>query len=508
MTCHDDNHLGRRRFLGQSLQAGAAASMAIARQSAQAESQDRLQIDSYVDQMSCQPGDVISLHVSTRSDRFSVDIVREGLRSNVVWSRRDLPGHHYPTPETASMDGCQWPAAVKIRVGQDWSSGCYRVVLRGEKNGTRTKTDETFFIVRAAQPGRYGKILLQVSTNTYQAYNIWGGSSLYSGPKYPRVSFDRPFIINPVPADTTSPPYNPNASGLHRWDLPFIRWAESAGYRIEYAVNLDLEMHPEILSHYHLILSVGHDEYWSAPMRDHLEQFISNGGNVAFFSGNTCCWQVRTEDDGRTLVSYKFAYEQDPVFKTGDHRLLTALWSDPLIGRPENQLTGVGFTYGGYNGSWGQFMSGPGSGTYTVHRPDHWLFAGTALKEGETFGRKSHIAGYECDGGEFVLQNGRPVPTGRDGTPEDFTILATAPARWSGKDAGSLSSARRLRQALPPGDTVPDNYLDRDGSAVVGLYTRGGTVVTVGSCDWSDGLQAGDRVVNRIVRNVLDRLSV
>jgi hypothetical protein len=75
------------------------------------------------------------------------------------------------------------------------------------------------------------------------------------------------------------------------------------------------------------VLSVGHDEYWSAKMRDHLEDFIGKGGNVAFFSGNTCCWQVRSEEDGRALVSWKQWHNLDPVFPSGDHRLLTTLWS-------------------------------------------------------------------------------------------------------------------------------------------------------------------------------------
>jgi hypothetical protein len=61
---------------------------------------------------------------------------------------------------------------------------------------------------------------------------------------------------------------------------------------MDFAANSDLEFHPEMLKHYRLILSVGHDEYWSARMRDHLEVFIRDGGNLAFFSGNTCCWQV------------------------------------------------------------------------------------------------------------------------------------------------------------------------------------------------------------------------
>ena len=69
-------------------------------------------------------------------------------------------------------------------------------------------------------------------------------------------------------------------------------WAEENGYKIDYAVNSDLEFNPELLDYYRLVLSVGHDEYWSTPMRDNLEAFIADGGNVAFFSGNTCCWQV------------------------------------------------------------------------------------------------------------------------------------------------------------------------------------------------------------------------
>ncbi len=87
----------------------------------------------------------------------------------------------------------------------------------------------------------------------------------------------------------------PPQSQFRNWELPFVVWAESNGYTLEYAANSDLEFHPEILNAYRLVLSVGHDEYWSAPMRDHLEEFIGRGGNVAFFSGNTCCWQVRSE---------------------------------------------------------------------------------------------------------------------------------------------------------------------------------------------------------------------
>jgi hypothetical protein len=212
-------------------------------------------------------------------------------------------------------------------------------------------------------------------------------------------------------------------------------------------------------------------------------------GNVAFFSGNTCCWQVRSEDNGTALTSWKQWYNLDPVYPTGEHRSLTTLWSHHLVNRPENQLTGVGFLFGGYHRSHGQFMDGKAS--YTVHRPGHWLFEGTGLKQGDEFGGKDTIVGYECDGCEFTIENGLPTPTGRDGTPTNFNILATCPARWHPDDAFWYE---RFDQK-------------RVGASVVGVYTRGGTVFTCGSTDWAHGLRGKDPVVERITRNVLDRLS-
>ena len=73
--------------------------------------------------------------------------------------------------------------------------------------------------------------------------------------------------------------------------------------------------------------------------RDNLEAFIADGGNAAFFSGNSVCWQVRNEDEGRALTCWKQWYNTDPIYKTGDYRTLSTLWSHYLVGRPENELT-------------------------------------------------------------------------------------------------------------------------------------------------------------------------
>ena len=47
----------------------------------------------------------------------------------------------------------------------------------------------------------------------------------------------------------------------------------------------------------------------------------------------------------------------------------------------------------------------------------------------------------------------------------------------------------------------------RTGAATMGIYTRGGTVFTAATTDWSHGLRGNDAVVESITRNVLDRLS-
>jgi lysophospholipase L1-like esterase len=436
----------------------------------------RAAVEGYTDQLSYEPGDEISFHISAEATKFSLEIARIGTERVVVWKRDELPGKSHPVPENASSHGCHWPAALTLKTPANWKSGYYTGRMQVALPNGKTAQSELWFVVRPAHPGRDSKILLQLCTNTYNAYTNWGGYSLYAfngrfGTQGRRVSFDRPVHTE-----------------FSQWELPFVRWAEKAGYSLDYAVNSDLEFHPELLKHYRLILSVGHDEYWSAPMRDNLEQFIAAGGNVAFFSGNTCCWQVRSEDKGRALVCWKQSYHDDPYFAEGKHQLLSSLWSHHLVQRPENQLTGVGFLWGGYRKSHGQFMKEPAD--YTVHRPDHWLFAGTGLKGGDKFGAKDSIVGYECDGCELA-KDGLPEPTGRDGTPKGFEVLATCPARWHPDDCEWYEKWEK----------------GRTGQSVIGVYTKGGTVVTVGSTDWSHGLGGNEPAVERITRNVLDRLS-
>jgi hypothetical protein len=438
-------------------------------------SQSLFAIEGYTGKVSYAPGDDVTLHVSTTAAKFSAEFTRIGAEHVSVWKKADIAGSAHPTPKNASSHGCGWPSAISIPVPADWKSGYYQVSL----SAAEAKDSSCYFVLRESPNTEDpAPILIQLSTNTYNAYNNWGGFSLYAyngrdGIQGHRVSFHRPPL-----------------SQFYNWEHGFVAWAEKNGIRLAYAANSDLEFHPDILKNRLLVLSVGHDEYWSAPMRDHLEAFIGDGGNVAFFSGNTCCWQVRSEDDGSALTCWKQSYQSDPVFEAGKgNALLSSLWSHHLIGRPENTLTGVGFLWGGYHKSHGQHMDG--SGAFTIHRPGHWIFAGTGIKRGDSIGGKHTVVGYECDGCEIDWRDGLPFPTHSDGTPKNFEILATAPARWHPDDSEWYEKWQK----------------GREGNAVLGIYQRGGTVVTTGTTDWAHGLRGGDPVVERMTKNIIEKLS-
>ncbi len=491
-------------------------------------------------------GGRIDLHLSSPNGApVEVEVAHVARRRSVVHTDTVDAGDH-PVPTGAHADGCAWPVAATIDVGE-WPSGYHEVLLSAEIDGKRRES-RAFFVVRPKVGAPTAKILLALATNTWHAYNDFGGRNLYTGGT--SVSLERPmspgYLHKPAGAGrrvaTTNPPdpdmnahvgyirrhhLSPYAgsAGWPDWELPFLAWAEREGFAVDVVTNADLEDHPGLLADhgadsYRLYLSVGHDEYWSGPMRDTVEDFIARGGNAAFLSGNTSFWQVRMEDHtpegpAATMVGYKGQLKQDPVYDTGRIGELTSIWSDHLIGRPENRMTGVSFARGGYHRIGKRATRGAGG--YTLHRADHWLFDGTGLDYGDLIGSASTVVGYECDGCDFTTVDGLPVPTGSDGTPADFEILGTAPA----------AHFTRTTAARPPAPNEPSElefiaarvFDDRSpeaaqrlahGHAVLGTYVApdgGGTVVTSGSTDWAHGLDGKSPEIEQITRNLLTHLS-
>ena len=481
-------------------------------------------LDGYAWPQSVLPGEEVALHVSS-SGPFGVEVAKEGGERRIVWRQESVPGTERPVPATASADGCGWPTTLTVPVGEEWASGYYAVSLtNGDQRG------EAFFVVR---PGRQRSgILLVLSTSTYNAYNDWGGPSLYTGGTH--VSFERPlapgFLAKPEPAlrkaqaepDLEALAYfhwaeqhgvSPwsGGAGWWTWERPFVEWAEGEGFGIDVATSQDLEQHPEIMDGARLVLSVGHDEYWSWGMRDTVEAFVANGGRAAFFGGNTCWWQVRFEDG--TMVCFKYRADEDPVVGSDQQRLLTGSWSDRRIGRPETSMTGLSFSRGGYS----RYGAGVprASGAYTVWRPDHWAFAGTDLRYGDALGSADAIVGYEVDGCDLMIVDGLPVPTHEDGAPATLEVLATAPARlWSRREqparyAGEPGELEHVAKALWGEFADANVHKVQHNNAVLGCFTLsgGGTVFNAGCTDWTYGIEGGDPIVQRVTRNVLERLS-
>jgi hypothetical protein len=498
-------------------------------------------VEGYCGELSAAPGQALELHVSSSADRYDVEIHRWGADLQLVWSANDLPGVEHPTPADADSNGCSWPIAVTVPIGDDWRSGFYLVTFRAHDAPADRAVSYTGFVIRAGR--QRARALLVLATNTYNAYNSWGGRSLYTGGR--RVSFARPFgrgmLMRPETErdDRKSRPVyrgeEPDIEGLiyqqyrfangypgfmssagwFTYERRFVEWAEAEGIEFDYAVSSDLDADPAVVDGYDLVLGVGHDEYWSAGQRATLEEHIRRGGNYASLSGNTMFWQVRLEDLGRAMVCHKYsAHETDAVVGTGEQATMTGMWADPLVGRPETSVLGAGSAFGLYS----RFGAATprGSGAFTVYRNDHWMFAGTGLRYGDQLGTAHGVVGYETVGCRLAFDDYQlPIAAGGNGMPADVEVVAFTPSSnlAMGEYPASIAAlddqgdlefvASRLYGRVDADSLARVRY----GNAVM-LTCRpfgdvGGEVVTIGTTDWVYGL-AGDPMVARVTRNVID----
>ena len=498
-------------------------------------------VEAYCDALSYSPGTDVAMHVSCRTDRYDIQIHRWGVERQLVWSARNVVGEDHPTPADADVAGCGWPASVSVPIGADWRSGFYLVTLTASDAPADRAVGYAGFVVRAG--GKRARALLVLATNTYNAYNSWGGRSLYTGGT--RVSFARPFGRGMLMRPSTErddrkarPTYRgeePDGDGLiyqeyrfangypgfmgsagwFTYERRFVEWAERNDVELDHAVSSDLDEHPDLVGGYDLVLGVGHDEYWSAGQRAAIEQHIRGGGNYASLSGNTMFWQVRLEDDGRTMLCHKYgAHQNDPVVGTDAQVTMTGMWADPLVGRPETALLGAGSAYGLYS----RFGAATprGSGAFTVYRNDHWMFTGTGLRYGDLLGVADGVVGYETVGCRLAFDEFQlPVAAGGDGTTGDVEVVAFTPSSNLAmgeypasiaalSDQGDLEFVASRLYGRVDADSLARC---RHGNAVMLTYRpfgdEGGEVTTIGTTDWVFGL-ASDPLVAQVTRNVID----
>src|ERR1041385_1418412 len=382
-------------------------------------------ISGYVLPASVQAGQKIGIAVSTTATTYDLDFYRMGWyggsRGRLVRTMHGLAGRDQGawTPQTFGVRNCstctydaatglldpRWAVTSSLAVPTSWLSGDYLVRM------TTPAGDVAYaqFVVRSDRSR--SDVLAVLPLNTYQAYNNWGGKSLYgtnsTGPET-RASGEFRLAATQVSLER---PYA-NLAAI-RQDLETVAFLEREGFDVTYATSVDLDRDPNLLARHRVSISVGHDEYWSRAMRDHVEHARDTGTNLLFLGGNDVFWQVRygrgaSGADHSVLICYRSA-AIDPV-AAGSPADATVRFAEPPLSRPETTLTGTIHT--------DPITQQPADWVVAPAAPA-WLLAGTSLVPGSTI---PGLVGVECD----RFDPGLPVPPGA-------VIVSSSPVVKSGQ---------------------------------------------------------------------------
>jgi hypothetical protein len=400
-------------------------------------------IEGYADTVSATQGTSVRLFVSTVDPSFHVEMYRlgyyGGAGGRLVWQSASTPGIKQAAPTIApgtNMVEATWQPSVVVPVDHRFPPGVYLCKLVGSSGVARlvpltVRNDEST-----------AAYMVQSSVTTWQAYNDWGGYSLYKGPdgSFERrarvVSFDRPYSLGLGQSDFL---------GL---EFPLVMLMEQLGLDVTYTTDVDTHAHPELLIHHKAYFSLGHDEYWSVEMRNGVEAARDAGVNLVFSGANAVFRQIRLDPSpvgpNRQQTCYKDASE-DPIRQT-QPALTTVNWRDAPVGRPESSLIGQ------------QYESNPVRADMVIVDPSAWVFTGTGVTAGQ---KLSGVIGSEYD-------HYHPSQVG----PPNVQILAHSPLVCRGIDsyadmtyysapsgAGVLATGTIdwIPQLTPPAPGAPHN---------------------------------------------------
>ncbi|WP_436771812.1 N,N-dimethylformamidase beta subunit family domain-containing protein [Yinghuangia sp. YIM S09857] len=356
------------------------------------------QIKGYTSATSVGLGGKIDFHVAVNpGGAYSIGVYRLGDYGgagarHVVSSPRltGVPGQPPKLDADGGMLSCDWPVGWTLEVPGDWTSGAYLAVFDDER-GNR---NYTAFVVR--DDGRSSDFLVVLPFSTYQAYNQYPldgrtGKSLYYGygadgknayqARARKVSFDRPFMGDGMP---------PTRFDL---DQSAITWMERSGYDVTYASTIDIETRRVDPTWYRALVFPGHDEYWSTPMREVVEEAHREGVNQAWLTANNMYWHVRFDKNERGVpdrVMHCWREDRDPGATL--QSAPTDTWR--RIRRPEQEFLGIQ-----YNG----IVAAPTP--LRVTSAGHWLWAGTGVRDGDSIDK---VVGGEADG----IEPGMGKPAG------------------------------------------------------------------------------------------------
>jgi len=394
-------------------------------------------VEGYASSTSVNRGETLRFFVSSAAPSYTLAIYRMGwyggtggrLMTSVVLpgSKRATPA---PDPATGLID-CNWPESWRFTIPQtadktDWASGIYLAKL------TPSAGTQSYIIFVVRDDSSRSTYVYQSTPTTSQAYNNWGGKSLYTynstnGAPARKVSFNRPYARGG---------YWGGAGNFTEHEIYMVRFLEREGYDVSYLSNLDLHTNGALLLNHRAFLVAGHDEYWSYAMKSAVHAAQAQGVHLGFFSANEAYWQVRFEpsargEANRTMVGYKEAAQsQDPLALDADasnNKFITTRFRDlnPVFGvvdsvaQPENGLVGV------------MYHGDPFNGDMVVSDATSWVYGGTGVSNGTVF---AGLLGYENDA---VANNGYSPPQLRRITESPDTWGAAHMATYT-TDSGSV----------------------------------------------------------------------
>ena len=315
-------------------------------------------IQGFTTDISANLGETVRFKIKTTAAAYHLDIYRMGyyggngaLKVATVTPSVTLPqtqpANCLTDNATGLIDCGNWAESASWTVPSNAKSGIYFAkVIRNDNSGA----SHIVFVVR--DDSSHSDILFQTSDTTWQAYNQYGGNSLYVGG--PGVSPGRAYKVSYNRPITTRG--NSAEDFVFNAEYPMVRWLEANGYDVSYTTGIDTDRRGTLIRNHKTFLSVGHDEYWSGAQRANVEAAREAGVHMAFFSGNEVFWKTRWENSisspatsYRTLVCYKETHANAVI----DPSPWTGTWRDPRFsppadgGRPENALTGTSFVVNG-----------------------------------------------------------------------------------------------------------------------------------------------------------------
>ncbi|MCE2434813.1 MAG: hypothetical protein J4F29_18095 [Candidatus Latescibacteria bacterium] len=432
-------------------------------------------IEGYCSETSVSVGDTLKIMVSTNPvSEFDLEIFRTGYYGGTggrFMKRFDsIQGKTQPDPPIGEnrLRECKWDPSVEFEIPDDWLSGVYLGKLTAKEEGVQSYV---IFIVRDDRPC---DLLFQCSDLTWQAYNSWptnewslyhNDENGYTGYKKRKkwstnandtgwVSFDRPYA-NFCMDHLVNRPSSVGSGEFLLWEFPLSYWIEQQGYDVSYISNVDTHVDGPGLQRAKGFISVGHDEYWTREMYDNVSAARDAGVNLAFLSGNSV-WGVvpllpSSEGQAHRILRREGVFLGEELSKMLNKRRGTPAKYPP---GPDGALLMGGRTAGiGGGGDW------------VCVKPDHWLYQGTGMKEGDAI---KGLVGWEWHGsppydqpGMEILAKGTTKNNQGKVKPPHVATIYDGPRNNFVFNAGTIWWAQGL--SSPPGHVLPARVAEPQG---------------------------------------------